>query len=92
MKKLIRNLGLHFLRLSGMEISKETMKHILNPIPFEATFFYPRGAGKGVAAKMYSEAEYRLLEQAKPFIHVEHTENEDGMKVRMKVVIQAYQR
>lgn len=92
MKKLLRRIALMLLKASGENIPDEVIKNRLIPVPLDYNFFCKADESGKMAATRIADGERALLQAARPYIHIEHTRTEEGFKVRMKLIIQRYER
>lgn len=91
LRKIYWRIGVVFLRMAGLQIPEESFKHQLVPVSLDYNFIFPAGGDAVLANKLLRQGEQNIMDLAKPYIHVEHTNKGEEIKVRMKLIIQRYE-
>ena len=91
-KKTLWRTGVGFLRMAGLRIPEVSYKNQLIPVEIDAKFNFPVGGDPEEAKRKLRTAENSILNKFRPYIHVEHTAKETHLEVRMKLIIQRYER
>ena len=91
-RKILWRIGVVFLRMAGLKIPEDSFKYFFVSVPLDGTFVFPAGGDIELRNRLMRETELDILRRARPYVHIEHTKGEEDIVVRMKLIVQRYER